>query len=126
MPSANGMQHSDAPTVHLANPPRVQAAAAHVPDALHVWPDEHDPQEVPQTGSTPQRRAPQLGTQDGVAHVPDALHVWLPEHVPQLVPHDDSTPQVRPPHEGSQGVEPVQTPLPLHDRPPEHDPHDLP
>lgn len=57
----------------------------HVPEALHVWPARHDPQELPQTSSTPQVRAPHAGVHPAEMHVPK-LHTRPPEHEPQELP----------------------------------------
>ena len=60
------------------------ATATHAPAPLHVWPDGHVPQELPQL-SLPQMRPPQLQVCGLPTQVP-LLHVRPEEQPPQLVP----------------------------------------
>ena len=85
VPSETGRQHWAPPTEHMENTVRVQAAAAHVPDALHVCPPAQVPQDRPQSGSGPQVRPPQEGVHPAETHVPK-LHARPLEHDPQELP----------------------------------------
>ena len=88
VPSETGRQHAPPTTLHIANTVKVQAAAAHVPAALHDCPPVQDPQERPQTGSGPHVRLPheRVHVDPLVMHDPKPLQVVAPEHVPQLAP----------------------------------------
>src|SRR5512133_2131129 len=77
------------------------SAGTQAPAALQVLPSSQLPQLVPQAGSSPQTRWPQLGTH-ALLHWPAAsLHVCPLPQLPQLVPQTGSSPQTRPSQAGT-------------------------